>query len=64
MKTSWSRTYIVYKGRKVYLDDTLWELKEKMSKSKNGEVKLNVSGILFDREKVFSVNDITYSGKI
>lgn len=64
MRTKWSRTYIVYKGRKVYLDDTLWELKEKMSKSKNGKVKLNVSGILFDREKVFSVNDITYSGKI
>lgn len=63
MKTKWSRTYIVHKGKKVYLNDTFWELKEKLESS-NTRVILKVSGLFSDKEKSFFVNDITQYGRI
>lgn len=63
MKTKWSRTYIVHKGRKVYLNNTFWDLKEKLD-SKETNVLLNVSGLFSDKEKMFRVSSISDYGRV
>lgn len=63
MKTSWSRTFIVHNERKIYLENSYWDVKEKLS-HKNVEVKLTVTGLFFNKEKTFMTNNITNYGRV
>lgn len=62
MRTRMSRTYILHKGKKVYLNDTFWELKEKL-RVNDVNVTLQVSGLFSDKEKSFLITNIHGYGR-
>ena len=63
MKTKQSRTYIINKGRKIYLLNTYWDVRDKL-RNKNEEISLTVTGLFSDKEKLFNTNNISEYGRI
>ncbi len=62
MYSVWTRSYIRYNGKKVYLETPYEELKEKMS-DHNKEVEVEVSGIVFGKDGMFQKDKISEYGE-
>lgn len=62
MFSIWTESYIVYEGKKIYLETPYKKLKDIMKYSVEKEVELEVSGILFGKKKMFKKDKITEWG--
>ena len=58
MRTKWSKTFIIHKGKKIYLNNTFWELKNKIDNSRS-TINVIVSGLFNDKEKEYNICEIT-----
>lgn len=55
-------SYIVYDGKKIYLDTSYYELKNKMKK-RDKEIELEVSGFLISHYRMFNKDKISEYGE-
>lgn len=62
MYSIWTESYIVYDGKKVYLETSYSTLKKKMNNKKK-KIELEVSNIVFGKKKIFEKCRISEYGE-
>lgn len=62
MYSIWTESYIVYDGKKIYLETPYSTLKKKMNNKKK-KIELKISNIVFGKKRIFEKCRISEYGE-